>query len=192
MKKFILFAFAAITFVSCEKADSGSSPFTDTATEYASLNIKTTAQVVKMNVVANVLNMVYDEDVTLILDAAKLAQNYNVYLKEDLSTTQLYYYHYQSVTKSGIKATDWVDDNLDNIVLHSSKDTLINKRIFVIKRIKRSFVYQQNYSSATEANKALNNLLKQTDVLTFTSYYTPRESDAAVTANTAKLTYVRM
>lgn len=192
MKKFILFAFAAITFVSCKKTDSGSSPFTDTATEYASLNIKTTAQVVKMNVVANVLNMVYDEDVTLILDAAKLAQNYNVYLKEDLSTTQLYYYHYQSVTKSGIKATDWVDDNLDNIVLHSSKDTLINKRIFVIKRIKRSLIYQQNYSSATEANKALNNLLKQTDVLTFTSYYTPRESDAAITANTAKLTYVRM
>lgn len=192
MKKIILFALAAITFVSCKKADSGSSPFSDSATEYASLNIKTTAQVVKMAVTGSVLNMVYNEDVTLILDSAKLAQNFNVHLKEDLSTTNLYYYHYQSITKSGIKATDWVDDNLNNIVLHSRKDTLINKRIFVIKRIKRALVYQQDYNSEAEANKALNNLLKQTDILTFTSYYTPKESDVDITANTAKLTYVRM
>lgn len=192
MKKFILFAFVALALISCKKADTGSSPFSDSATEYASLNIKTSAQVVKMAVAGSVLNMVYNEDVTLILDSAKLAQNYDVHLKEDLSTTQLYYYHYQSVTKSGIKATDWVDDNLDNIVLHSSKDTLINKHIFVIKRITRSLIYQQNYSSSTEANKALNNLLKQTDILTFTSYFAPQESDVTVTANTAKLTYVRM
>ncbi|MGI4022408.1 MAG: hypothetical protein ACRYFA_12955 [Janthinobacterium lividum] len=192
MKKLILFALTAFTLVSCKKADIGSSSFSDKATAYAPLNIKTTGQVVKMAVAGSVLNMVFNEDVTLILDSSKLAQNFDVHLKEDLSTTQLNYYHYHSVTKSGVKTTDWVDDNLDNIVLHSSKDTVINKQIFVIKRIIRSLIYQQNYSSAAEATKALNNLLKQTDILTFTSYYTPQESGVAVTANTAKLTYVQM
>jgi hypothetical protein len=195
MKKVILFALSALALVSCKKSGNEGSPSAPVQTaSYGTLNIKTSGQVVKMAVTSNVLNLVYNEDVTLVLDSSKLAQNWAVHLKEDLSSTQMSKnnFHYHSLTKYGVNAMDWVDDNLNNIVLHSSKDTIINKHAFVIKRITRSFIYQQAYNSSADANKVLEQLLKQTDIITFTSYYAPVNPDVAATVNTAKLTYVKM
>ncbi|MVN20379.1 hypothetical protein [Mucilaginibacter arboris] len=193
MKKVLLFALSAPAFVSCKK-DKGTTPPTSlpvTGT-YAALNIKTTGQVVKMSVTANMLNLIYNEDVTLLLDSDKLGQSWAVHLKEDFSGTQLSNFDYHSMTKYGVNATNWVDDNLNNIVIHSSKDTLINNKIFVKKRITRSFIYQKLYKSSADATMVLNQMLKQTDILTFSSYYAPTDPETAAAVNTAKLTYVKM
>lgn len=196
MKKLLLFAFAAIALVSCQKSGSEGNPSSSAVSteNYAALNIKTSNQIVKVSVTSNVLNLVYNEDVTLIADSAKIAQNWNVHLKEDFTGTQLADYHYNSMTKFGVDATDWVDDNLNNVIIRSSKDTLINNKLFVKKRIIRVFVYQQTYTSATEATKVQNQLLKTTDILAFTSYFASPELDAtnSNTSNTAKLSYVKM
>jgi hypothetical protein len=85
-----------------------------------------------------------------------------------------------------------VDDNLKNIVLHSSKDTLINNKIYVKKRVTRSFIYQKSFNSSADATVVLNQLLKQTDIIAFSSYYAPADPEVAATVNTAKLTYVKM
>ncbi len=194
MKKLLLFGFAALTLASCKKdknQDMQSSATVSTGT-YASLNIKTSGQVVKMAVASNILNMVYNEDVTLVLDSASLAKDWEVHLKEDFTGTQLANYDYHSLTKLGVNATNWVDDNLDNIVLHSSKDTLINNKIYVKKRITRSFIYQKSFNSSADATVVLNQLLKQTDIIAFSSYFAPADPEVAATVNTAKLTYVKM
>jgi hypothetical protein len=193
MKKVLLIALTALTFASCQK-EKGRKPQSslDFNENYAALNIKTSAQVVKMAVTANVLNLVYNEDVTLILDSAKLNDNWAVHLKEDFSGTQLCHFDYHSLTKYGVNATNWVDDNLNNVVIHSSKDTLINNKMFVKKRITRSFVYQKAYNSAEDATTVLNQLLKQTEIIGFSAYYAPSESESAATVNTAKLTYAKM
>ncbi len=194
MKKLLLSGFVALALVSCKKdknQDMQSSASVSTGT-YASLNIKTSGQVVKMAITSNVLNMVYNEDVTLVLDSANLAQDWAVHLKEDFTGTQLANYDYNSMTKYGVNATNWVDDNLKNIVLHSSKDTLINNKIYVKKRVTRSFIYQKSFNSSADATVALNQLLKQTDIIAFSSYYAPVDPEVAATVNTAKLTYVKM
>jgi len=192
MKKVLLLALSALALASCSKEKGGkpqtSAPVSET---YSALNIKTTGQVVKMAVTANVLNLVYNEDVTLVLDSAKLADNWAVHLKEDFSGTQLSHFDYHSLTKYGVNATNWVDDNLNNIVIHSSKDTLINNKLFVKKRITRSFIYQKAYSSTEDATTVLNQLLKQTEIIGFSAYFAPSDSEAA-TVNTAKLTYETM
>lgn len=191
MKKLLLFGFAALALVSCKKdKQAGSSAAMSAA--YAPLNIKTNGQVVKMAVTSNVLNMVYNEDVTLILDSASLEKNWSVHLKEDFAGTALAQYDYHSLTKYGVNATNWVDDNLNNIVLHSSKDTVIAGKMFVKKRITREFIYQKFYNSSADATVILNQLLKQTDIMTFNAYYAPVNPDVATTVNTAKLTYVKM
>lgn len=196
MKKILLFAFAALALVSCQKSGNEGNPSSSAVSteNYAALNIKTSGQTVKVNVVANVLNLVYSEDVTLIADSAKIAQNWDLHLKEDFTGTQLADYHYQSLTKFGVNATDWVDDNLNNVVLRSSKDTLVNNKLFVKKRITRSFTYKETFNTATDATKVLNQLLKQTDIIAFTSYFASLELDStnSNTSNTAKLTYVKM
>ncbi|MGI4750364.1 MAG: hypothetical protein ACRYFB_07005 [Janthinobacterium lividum] len=195
MKKLLLFAFAAVTLVSCQKSGSEGDPSSSTVSteNYSALNIKTSTQVVKMNVVANVLNMTYNEDVTLVADSGKMVPNWALHFKEDFTGTELADYHYNSITKFGVNATDWVDDNLNNVVIHSSKDTVINNKIFVKKRITRSFVYKETYDSAAEATKVLGQLLKQTDIIAFTSYFGAIDTNAtqANTSNTAKLTYVK-
>lgn len=196
MKKLLLFAFAAIALVSCQKSGNEGNPSSSAVSteNYAALNIKTSNQIVKVSVASNVLNLVYNEDVTLIADSAKIAQNWNVHLKEDFTGTQLADYHYQSPTKFGVIATDWVDDNLNNVVLHSSKDTVVNNKLFVKKRVTRSFSYKETFNTAADATKVLNQLLKQTDIIAFSSYFASPELDAtnSNTSNTAKLTYVKM
>ncbi len=194
MKKLLLFSLAALALVSCKKTGNESSPFTAPATgeNYPALNIKTSAQVVKMTVSGNVLNMVYNEDVTLILDSNTLAKSLEVHLKEGFDGTSLANYDYHSLTKFGVNATNWVDDNLKNIVIHSSKDTLINSHLFVKKRITRVFNYQRAYANPSDAAMTMGRLLKQTDILTFSAYYAPENPDVATTVNTAKLTYAKM
>ncbi len=194
MKKLLLFGLAALALTtSCKKDKNGGAPQSSAVVEkYAALNIKTSGQVVKMAVTSNVLNMVYNEDVTLLLDSDMLAQNWAVHLKEGFTGTQLAAFDYHSMTKYGVNATNWVDDNLNDIIVHSSKDTLVNNKMFVKKRVTRSFIYQKFYGSSAEATVVLNQLLKQTDIITFTAYYAPGDPETAPTVNTAKLTYARM
>lgn len=195
MKKLLLFpALIVLALTSCKKEKkSGPGSSLPVAVEsYKALTIKTSPQTVKMKVTGNQLNMVYNEDVTLLLDSGALAKSYAVHLKEDFSTTKLNDYDYHSITKWGINATNWVDDNLNNVVVQSSKDTLINNHIFVKKRITRTFIYQIAYDNATAATAVMNGLLKQTDILTFSAYYAPENPDVATSTNSSKLTYVKM
>ena len=192
MKKLILFGLAAFALVSCKKENSTTPTSANTTETYTDLNIKTNTQVVKMSVTAGTLNMVYNEDVTLVVDSAKLNDMWAVHLKEDFDGTQLANFDYHSLTKYGVNATNWVDDNLNNIVIESSKDTLINNRAFVKKRVTRTFIYQKNYGSTDEAQTVLNKLLKQSDSINFSSYITPDEPVAISAKNSAKLSYVKM
>ncbi|WP_299289685.1 hypothetical protein, partial [uncultured Mucilaginibacter sp.] len=117
MRKLLLFAFAALALISCKKTNSTGPDSLPVATEYDALNIKAGAQIVKMKVAGNQLTMVYNEDVTLILDSGVLAKFREVHLKEDLGATKLNDYDYHSMTKGGVNATNWVDDNLNNVVI---------------------------------------------------------------------------
>ncbi len=191
MKKLLLFAFAAVTLASCQKSESDPTSSTVSTENYSALNIKTSTQVVNVNTAANVLSLTYNEDVTLIADSSKMNTNWALYLKEDFTGTQLADYHYNSVTKFGVNATDWVDDNLNNVTIRSSKDTLINNKLFVKKRITRTFNYKQSFVTAAEAQKMQAQLLKTTDIIAFTSYFAAvRTADThSNVSNTAKLTY---
>jgi len=181
--------------VSCKKSDNEITPNTlPVSGSYTALNIKTNPQLVKLTISAKTLNIVYNEDLTLLLDADKLAKNYSVHLKEDFTGTTLANFTNQSLATSGVNASNWVDDHLNNMAVKSSKDTLIAGKLFVKKRITRAFTYQKEYNSSEDANIALNQLLKQTDIISFSAYYSTAETSTAVatTSNTAKLDYVKL
>lgn len=193
MKTLLLLSFLALALVSCQKSNNeGPQSMAVTADSYKNLSIVSGGQVVKVNVNGNQLNMVYNEDVTLILDSTTLAKSWGVHFKEDLASTKLSSYDYHSVTKWGINATNWVDDDLNNVVIKSSKDTLINNHLYVKKRVTRTFNYQKTYDDAATATTAMNDLLKQTDILAFSAYYAPENPDLSTITNTAKLTYKKM
>ena len=194
MKKALLILLAALSLASCKKENGGGfgSAATSATATYAALNIKTSAQQVKVFVTAGTLDMIYNEDVTLLMDSTSLGKSWAVHLKEAFTGTELEQYDYHSLTKYGVNATNWVDDNLSNIVIHSTKDTLIAGKIYVKKRITRSFIYQKEFGSTETAYAAMNDLIKKTDIITFTAYYAPEDPQVAKTVNTAKLTYVKM
>jgi hypothetical protein len=194
MKKLLLFAFAALALVSCQKSPNNGPELSPAVTtdSYKNLNIISGGQVVKVSVSGSQLTMVYNEDVTLLLDSVKLTKTWGVRLKEDLSGTKLASYEYHSITKMGINATNWVDDDLNNVVIKSSKDTLVNNRLFVKKRITRTLNYQKTYDNAAAATSVMNDLLKQTDIMVFSAYYAPENPDLTTITNTAKLTYKKM
>jgi hypothetical protein len=195
LKQILLFCLVAFTLVSCKKSDNEITPNTlPVASSYTALNIKTNPQLVKLTVSAKTLNIVYNEDLTLLLDSDKLANNYAVHLKEDFTGTTLANFTDHSLTTSGVNATNGADDKLSNMSVKSSKDTLIAGKLFVKKRITRAFTYQKVYNSADDVNVALSQLLKQTDIISFSAYYATAETSTAVatTSNTAKLDYVKL
>ena len=192
MKKAILLCLGALALLSCKKAEIEGPLTTPPVNQvYTSLNIKTSPQLVKLFVTGDTLKIVYNEDLTLIVDSDKLAQKDAVHFKEDFTGTTLANFTNPSLSTNGANASGSADDNLNNIV-HSSKDTLIAGKRFVQKKITRSLTYQKVYTSADDAHVAQNQLLKQVDIITFSAYFSPTDTQTAATFNTAKLTYVKM
>jgi hypothetical protein len=128
-------------------------------------------QIVKTSVSGKNLILKLDENINLLIAADGYKKTSSVHLLEDFKNTLLAGFDYTTVAEGGNTTLNWVDDNLNNVILKSVTDTVINNFKVVKINVHRTFtffkIYDKNQLAIDEQNILLN---KKDDLIMFTSY----------------------
>ena len=212
MKRFFYFSVIILALASCKKdpndyiakdtrnlssstSSSADTVKTQTVTPvppsgtFTSVTSVIPTQTASMKLDQNTLNIVYTENITILTQTADLQKSWAVHFKEDFSASDLGNFDYHSLTREGVNAFDWVDDNLNNINKTVS-DTLINNVPVTKIEVIRTFNFTHTYGTVQQATAEYNTLLTETQNITFSAYYTPTNPNANIILGTAKLTYI--
>jgi hypothetical protein len=148
------------------------------------------AQKVNVSVSGKSLFMVFDENVDLYFSAEGFQKTSAVHLKEDFGNTSLKDFDFTTVAEQGNVTLNWVDDNLNNVILKTVTDTVINGQKMVKINVHRAFTFFKVYESAQEAIDEQTNLLEKSDEkITFSSYCYYNQKNYTPYLATAKVVY---
>lgn len=149
-------------------------------------------QNVKTSVTGSKLTLVFNENVDLLFTVAAYKLTSAVHLHEDFSASQLAGFDFTTVAEGGNTTFDWVDDNLNNVMLKKVTDTMINNKPWVKINVQRPFTFSKQYASNDAAlNEQAAFLANTNDVVLFSSYcYYNQKNYPSVTA-AASLVYTK-
>lgn len=160
------------------------------AVKYTSIDFITPQQKLSMTLDGSNLIVVYNEDVILLAQTESLKKAYAVHLKEDFSASDMSSFDYHSLTREGVNAFNWVDDNLNNIN-KTMKDTVIDKVAITKIEVNRTFTFNHVYANANAALAEYNKLAaSKTQSVIFSAYYAPATTNVVTSLTSAKLIYV--
>ena len=178
MKLFITSLLIVACFISCSKkndikpgtpAATATKVSADDSIHTVSFNVK--PQVVYTSVSGNNLVMKFDENVDLLFTPDGYAKTSAIHLTEDFTASQLSGVDFTTVAEGGNVTSNWVDDNLNNVILKTVTDTVINNVKMVKVNVHRPFTFSKSYDSALSATNWQTFLVsKNDDVISFTSY----------------------
>ncbi|MDR3695437.1 hypothetical protein [Mucilaginibacter sp.] len=202
MKAIFTLIFAAILFSACTKnsdvtpqannnskvttpPDATSALSHDDSIHMPKFNIN--RQTVKTSVSGSKLTLVFNENVAILFTPEAYQRISSIHLQEDFKTTLLNGVDFTTVAGGGNTTLDWVDDNLNNVILKKVTDTVINSAKMVKINVNRPFTFFKAYASNKDAINAQAVFLSKTDdtvVFTSYSYYNQKnyqpQSEAAV------------
>jgi len=140
-------------------------------------------QPVKSSVTGSKLTLVYNENVNLLFSLTAYQHTSAVHLHEDFSQSMLAGFDFTTVAEGGNITLNWVDDNLNNVILKSVADTMINSKQWVRINVHRVFTFYKAYSSSQDALDQQAAFVKKTsDMVMFNSYcYYNQKNYAPVT-----------
>lgn len=202
MKVFFTLIFAAILFSACTKnndvtpqtnnnnkvttpPDATSVLSHDDSIHIPKFNIN--RQIVKTSVSGSKLTLVFNENVDILFTPEASQKISAIHLKEDFKTTLLNGLEFTTVAEGGNTTLNWVDDNLNNVILKKITDTVVNSVKMVKINVNRPFTFFKTYPSNKDALNAQAFFISKTDdtvVFTSFSYYNQKnylpQSEAAL------------
>jgi hypothetical protein len=199
MKAFWILA-VAIIFTSCKKANLdpivGEKPLESVTTlptkpKSFDINFELPAQIAVTKVDQHKLTIIYTEKVRLLVDTTEYITSWGLHLTENFSSSALANYDFTTVSQHGIKTFNWVDDNLNNVIIKAKKDTTVNGKTYKKVTVERDFTFAKEYPdvlAATEAQKAL--LLRKDDIINFTSFYYSTNKEMVPASALTKVQYI--
>jgi hypothetical protein len=210
MKKFFYLSIVIFALASCKKnaydvtptetktpdtivvktgSDANSDVQVPNANQFTSINLNIPDQKLTVKLNGAELTMVYDEDVVLLTQTASLKKSYAVHFTEDFSTSDLENFDYHSLTREGVNAFNWVDDNLNNINT-VRKDTVLNNIAITKIEVARTFNFTHTFDNADAALAAYNKLITdKTQTISFSAYYAPADPNTATIIGKANLVF---
>jgi len=204
MKKYFCLLITIVTLAACKKepadtvtpvksktstAASGTGSGS-TAVKYTSIGFMVPDQKLSMQLDGSNLIVVYNEDVILLAQTESLKKAYAVHLKEDFSASDMINFDYHSLTREGVNAFNWVDDNLNNIN-KTMKDTVIDNVATTKIEVNRTFTFNHVYANAGAALAEYNKLAaSKSQSVVFSAYYAPATTNVVTSITTARLIYI--
>ncbi|WP_154402289.1 hypothetical protein [Mucilaginibacter endophyticus] len=214
MKKYITYIFLITVFASCKKTDivpevakgatsinTGTNTGSDSGTNTGSntdasvpaagaVKLDIADQIVNTKVTDDILYLNYTETVNLVLNSDDYQKSSAVHFKEDFSKSGLANFNFTTINKDNQVATNYLDDNLNNVAIKSASTSTVNGKKLTKLVLERVIVFSKAYKQHDLAIEAQNDILKQaTDVIGFSSYYYMNGKNTDATSTTAKVVY---
>ncbi|WP_158825093.1 hypothetical protein [Mucilaginibacter lacusdianchii] len=140
----------------------------------------------------NTLKMVYNETVNLLVDPSEYDRAWGLRLTENFSSSALASFDYTTVTKEGHVTKNWVDENLNNVILKGKADTSVNGVKKVKVKIERAFTFTKEYTTPQLAIAEQNAILaRQNDIISFASFYYSEDKKISPATAKAQVIYVK-
>ncbi|MFC0517017.1 hypothetical protein ACFFGT_22600 [Mucilaginibacter angelicae] len=203
MKKHFTCILIATTLFSCKKTDiipevikgangsnTGTNTDTSTGTSTASIKLDIADQVVNTKVSNDTLYLNYTETANLILNADDYQKSSAVHFKEDFSKSALSKFNFTTVNKDHQVATNYLDDNLNNVAIKSASTLTIDGKQFTKLVLERVIIFSKAYKQHDLAVESQNQILGQTgEVISFASYYYTNGKNSDPITATATIVY---
>lgn len=198
MKKYITFILLAATLFSCKKLTtslpipSKGNNTTDNSGPGTSTTVKMdiATQIVNTKVTNDVLYLNYVETVSFMLNPDEYEKSSAIHFKEDFSKSSLANFSFTTINKENQLATNYLEDNLNNVVIKSAATVTVNGKKFTKLVLERELIFSKAYKQADLAVEAQNDILTKTgEVISFSSYYYTNGKNSDATTATAGILY---
>jgi len=128
-------------------------------------------QAVNLKVSGTKLILVYNENVNILLNQEGYGKTSAIHLHEDFSKSGLFGLDYTTVAAGGNTTFNWVDDNLNNVILKTVTDTMVNNRNMIKINVHRAFTFEKEYFSEDAARNERESFAeRRNDTVIFSSY----------------------
>jgi hypothetical protein len=211
MKLFITMLFAAVVVAGCSKngavnpqngkgtnTGGGTPSKPDTTIKLShddSIHLATfkiNPQVVKTSVSGTNLILKFNENIDLLFTAEGYQKTSSVHLIENFKNTMLTGFDFTTLAEGGNTTLNWVDDNLNNVILKTVSDTLVNKVKMVKINVHRPFTFFRVYSTNQAAlGQQAMFVQRKTDTVSFKSYSYYNQKNYLTTQSSARLVYTK-
>jgi hypothetical protein len=203
MKTYIAVNLIVTVFISCSKNNDtkpGSGGTTKTTTGGTAklstddslhlVSFKVNSQIVTTSTSGTSLTLKFNESIDLLIPYAGYQLTSAVHLTEDFKNTLFAGFNFTTVAEDGTVTLDWVDDNLNNVILKTVTDTVINNQKLVKVNVHRTFTFVKVYDSNFLASNEQALLFKKADdVIAFSSYVYYNQKNYLPTSVSAKVIY---
>lgn len=204
MRLFIPIIFTTVIIAGCSTKDAVNPPGTGGTTPPDTTNglshddfihlatFKVNPQIVNTSVSGSSLFLKFNENVDLLINDEGYQKTSAVHLIEDFGKSSLSGIDFTTVAEGGNTTLNWVDDNLNNVILKTITDTLVKSVKMVKINIKRPFTFFKSYSSNQEAlNQQVVFVNKKNDTITFKSYTYYNQKNYLPTSSSTRVVYVK-
>ncbi|AYL97227.1 hypothetical protein [Mucilaginibacter celer] len=170
--------------------ESGSGSGSGSGTASAPVKLDIAIQEVNTKVSNDTLYLNYTEKVNLLLNPDDYQNSSAIHFKEDFSKSSLANFSFTTVNKENQLATNYLDDNLNNVAIKSASTVTIDGKKFTRLVFERLIIFSKAYKQNGLAVEAQTNIMKQTsEVIGFSSYYYINGKNSDTTKTTATILY---
>jgi hypothetical protein len=199
MKKYFTCIFIITALYSCKKSNivpevakgaNGTNTDASTSPATATVKLDISDQIVNTRVSNDTLYLNYTETVNLVLNSDDYQKSSAVHFKEDFTKSGLANFNFTTVNKDNQVATNYLEDNLNNVAIKSASTSTVNGKKVTKLVLERAIIFSKAYKQHDLAVEAQNDILKLTnDVIGFSSYYYMDGKNSEATSFTANVLY---
>lgn len=140
----------------------------------------------------SILTMTYYEKTALIARTLDYNQSWSLYFNQSYKGTALDSTLFTTTNATGQYVYNWIETNLNNVVLQSKSDTLINGTNYYNLKLSRVITFFKAYNTPAAATQALNAIvLRKNDAVSFSTYYSSAGQNSVPATSSASLVYIK-
>ena len=193
MKHALTFALLILVFTNCKKETVAGAQPLDPTKQYT-IKYDLTDQVVQTRLGHDTIYMDFNQKINFLTDPNEYGHSWSLHLKQDFAKSYLNGLHFTCLANTGIYATDWVPQNLNDV--HSSQmstsETTVNGVKYTKVSLNRVFKFWNSMGTPQAAIDKQNALVQtKTDSVTYQSFYYFSDVFSLPNVKTTALVYTK-
>jgi hypothetical protein len=133
--------------------------------------------------------MNYNQQITLLIKSDSLKNAWSITFNEDFTASQLEFFSFSTVNKSGTVVYNYIDNNLNNVST-TQKDTIIDNISITKISFSRVRFYSYTFPQLTDANKMYNYMMIAKEPVGFSVFISYADKNSTTYSIQSTIKYI--